>query len=247
MALAEELIESAAAQGVALRLLGSLAVRRCCGEHVRLLDGLGREPCRDVDLVGLGSQSPAIRSLLEGRGYTLDASLATSQEYGVRRLIFRAPQSAKVDVFLDGLDMSHHVPLAERLELDSPTITPVDLLLSKLQVHELTLKDVHDSIALLAAHELGGGGRGSIEIAHLVGLLSADWGFCHTATTNLDHLREHAESAAGLDGPTRAGVLAKIAAIKTAIDEAPKAMRWRARARVGTRVRWWEEVADADS
>jgi hypothetical protein len=37
-----------------------------------------------------------------------------------------------------------------RLELDSPTISLVDLLLSKLQIQRITEKDIKDMIAILA-------------------------------------------------------------------------------------------------
>ena len=240
--LAEQLIDSAAAEGVTLRLIGSLAVRHRCGE----IPGLARETCRDIDLVGRGRQSGAIRALLEARGYALDPSLVVSQEYGVRRLIFTGDELPKVDVFLDDLEMSHTVPLAERLELDSPTVALVDLLLSKLQVHDLTVKDVQDVVALLATHPLGADEPGAIDLRHLVALLRGDWGFWQTTTVNLGHVRAYVEDAAQIQDAVRAEVLARIDALVTAIDEAPKTVRWRARARVGTRVRWWEEVSDAE-
>jgi hypothetical protein len=239
---AEQLIRIAAEEGVTLRLIGSLGVRRRCG----VIPGLQREAFRDIDLVGLGRQSAAIRALLESRGYAIDPSLVVSQEYGVRRLIFTGPDLPKVDVFLDDLEMSHTVPLAERLDLDAPTVSPVDLLLSKLQVHDLTVKDVQDVVALLATHPLGTDAPGAIDLRHLVGLLRADWGFCQTTTTNLGHVRAHVDSAMNLPEPIRAEVLVRLGGLRTAIGEAPKTMRWKARARVGTRVRWWEEVSDAE-
>jgi hypothetical protein len=237
--LAEGLIDSAAAEDVTLRLIGSLAVRRRCG----VVPGVEREACRDIDLVGRGRHSAAIQELLEARGYAIDPALAAGQEYGLRRLIFSADELPKVDVFLDDLEMSHTVPLAERLALDFPTVTPVDLLLSKLQVHDLTVKDVQDVVALLATHPLGGSEPGAIDVTHLVGLLRGDWGFWQTATTNLGHVRAHVE---GLTFASRAEVLGRLDALAAALEDAPKTMRWRARARVGTRVRWWEEVSDAD-
>ena len=193
---AEELIDGAAAEEVTLRLIGSLAIRRCSGD----LHELAREPCQDIDLVGLGRQSVAIRELLEQRGYGLDPSLVVSQEYGVRRLIFLAPELPKVDVFLDDLEMSHTVPLADRLGLDSPTVTRVDLLLSKLQIHDLTVKDVQDVIALLAAHPLGDD-QGTIDVRHLVALLRADWGFWQTATTNLGQVHDYVKAHPRLGDP----------------------------------------------
>ena len=39
---------------------------------------------------------------------------------------------------------------------------------------------------------------------------------------------------------------AQIADLRTAIDEAPKSTRWRLRAKVGERKRWYEEPEEVD-
>ncbi|MDF2739594.1 MAG: hypothetical protein K0S88_961, partial [Actinomycetia bacterium] len=63
-----------------------------------------------------------------------------------------------------------------------------------------------------------------------------------SATANLAGLR---------DGPatngTAAIVAARIDALLAAIRDAPKSVRWRARARVGERMQWWQDVDDREA
>ena len=54
---------------------------------------------------------------------------------GSERMIFYDPSSPRhIDLFVGGFRMCHALPLADRLELDSPTLPPAELLLTKLQV-----------------------------------------------------------------------------------------------------------------
>ena len=53
--------------------------------------------------------------------------------------------------------MCHRLELSSRLTLEPETITAADLLLTKLQVVELTQKDVDDIALLLTEHELANG------------------------------------------------------------------------------------------
>ena len=66
-----------------------------------------------------------------------------------------------------------------------------------------------------------------------------------TATTNLALAGELLAgwSSAGYVAATGA---ARAAELRERIEQAPKSLRWKARARVGTRVRWYEDVGDAE-
>ena len=47
-------------------------------------------------------------------------------------------------MFLDALRMSHTIEFKARLDCTPPTAQTADLLLAKLQIHEITEKDVKD-------------------------------------------------------------------------------------------------------
>jgi hypothetical protein len=242
---ADQLLGLARERRLLLRLTGSLAVRSHCAASGHLLDALGRRPYRDIDLMGVWKQRRDVAHMFEERGYLPDPDIQQAQEFGVKRLIHQHPVTDfKIDVFMDDLVMAHTVPFGGRLELDEPTICVTDLLLSKLQIHEITENDLIDMTVLFAEHDLGPGDRERVDQAYVGSLLAKDWGFWYTALANLDRLREAVAAYDALPPDTRTTVDARITALRAHIDDTPKTGRWKIRARVGTRKRWYEEVQE---
>lgn len=145
-----------------------------------------------------------------------------------------------MNIVIDELTMSHRLDLRGQLDGPGPTLSPADLLLTKLQVWEINRKDLGDTACLLADHGLAAGPAGADEIslARVTAVLGADWGFCHTAERNLGKVAELAAAeplpAAGHD------VAAQVRVIQAAIEAAPKSRSWRLRSRIGERVKWYE-------
>ena len=52
------------------------------------------------------------------------------------------------------------------------------------------------------------------------------------------------EGSIELDQTDAQTIKRRLVAIQIAMDEAPKTMGWKMRARVGTRLRWYEEVEE---
>ena len=237
----------ASERNMTLRVTGSLAILLICSAQAGLMQTLGRQPPRDIDLMGYSREQREIEALFTDEGWQLDPTIRWSREWGIKRLIYLSADARfKVDVFLDQLVMSHTVDLRNRLQLGSPTITPVDLLLSKLQIHDVTHNDLLDLIVLLAEHDLGDGQAGTIDRGHLLAVLSGDWGFWYSARTNLDRAESALGSASGVPPATASAVNARIHAIRTALDDGPKSRRWRLRAAVGTRLAWYQDVDEVE-
>ncbi len=247
-AVAEEsdrLLREAEDRGLTLRLTGSLGVNLHCQGSRHLLALLGRRPHRDIDMMGVWKQQRAVSRMFEDRGYLPDPDIRQAQEFGTKRLIYQHPETAvKIDVFMDDLVMAHTVPFGARLELDSPTISVTDLLLSKLQIHEITENDLIDMVILLADHDLGPGQREQVDHTYVADLLSKDWGFWRTTLYNLEKLDSAVDRYQALPAKVMGAVRERVATLRRQIDEAPKSRRWKLRARVGTRVRWYEEVQE---
>jgi hypothetical protein len=242
---AKVLLRLAAERRLLLRLTGSLAIRSHCAGSSHLLETLGRRPYRDIDLMGVWKQNRDVSHMFEERGYVQDPEMKQAQEFGVKRLIHEHPATGiKIDVFMDDLVMAHTVPFGHRLELDDPTISVTDLLLSKLQIHEITENDLIDTVVLIADHDLGAGERERIDDAYVASLLSRDWGFWYTTLLNLEKLQEAVARYDALPPETAAAVDERLVRLKTRIDDTPKSGKWKLRARVGTRARWYEEVAE---
>jgi hypothetical protein len=215
------LLAEAEARGVILRALGGVAVR--------LLSPSARRPplqrtVKDIDLAGRGEDREAIASLLSDLGYTPDAEFNLYQ--GATRLLFvDTVNGRQLDVFLDRLVMCHTLALRDRLDEASRTLAPVDLLLSKLQVVQLNERDLQDAVALLADCE--------IDAARFAAVLGGDWGWWRTCTENLERVADYAERMAV------PAVGERVTQLGRAVDEAPKNLRWRARARIGDRTPWY--------
>jgi hypothetical protein len=150
----------------------------------------------------------------------------------------------EVDVFFDELAMCHLIDFASRLELGSPTLPVVDLVLAKLQIIELDEKDALDVCCLLANAVDENGDPGLPDLDRLVELARRDWGLFHTIELNLPKIASVAH-AAGFPAPWRERTTRALDAIGAAIQAAPKTAKWRARSRIGARIRWYQLVEDA--
>ena len=240
------LVEKAATESLVLRITGSVAVRLRCDQHWPLLSRLGRRPYHDIDFWGLGKDQQRIERFFAERGYVLDPKCKHMREWGIKRLIFEHPVSAvKVDVFMDELVMAHTIDFKDRLLLDYPCVPLADLLLSKLQIHEITENDLMDLVVLLLEHPFGLGQR-EIDIDYVARVLARDWCFWYEATVNIGRIRLALDRYAVLDDHVKASLEARLRQLEGRIEGEPKDRRWKLRAAVGTRKRWYELVGDVD-
>ncbi len=157
---------------------------------------------------------------------------------GDRRLYFYDPQNGRqVDIFIDVFRMSHDIDLRGRLDHDHPAVSPSDLLLSKLQIYEVNHKDLVDVAALMLDHTVEAKTHeDAIEAAYIARLAAADWGMYRTLQVNIERLRVLLEDLE-ID---RELVKARLDELWSAIDSEPKPLKWRVRAQVGDRVRWYQ-------
>lgn len=232
---ARRLLARAGAEGLPLRAVGGIAV------WLRAPSIRQTDPPRvfhDIDLAGLKRTSRGLASFLEREGYEPHRRFNTLA--GNRLLFFDEPNLRRVDVFLDRLEMCHTLEFADRLERDPDTLTLSDLLLTKLQIVNLTKRDVLDLAALFADHPISVDDAG-IGLERIVTVCASDWGWWRTVTGNLRFLESVWATPGSKPGPDRTAAHERAAALRRALDEAPKSLRWKIRARVGERVTWHQE------
>jgi hypothetical protein len=241
---ATRLVGTAADQSLLLRVTGSVAVHLHCSRHNRLMGELGRRPFYDIDFWGRDRDHQRIDAFFQAEGYQADPAARGLREWGIKRQIFAHPETGiKIDVFMDTLVMAHTIRFADRLELADPCITLADLALSKLQIHELTTNDLIDLTVLLGEHRIGIQAAGQIDLNRIRDVLCDDWGFWYTADLNLTKLYESV-GRSGLDQELAARVRMQIETLRAHLAEAPKSRRWKLRAKVGTRKRWYQQVEE---
>jgi hypothetical protein len=227
--------QAAAAQNLPIRLIGGVAV--FLRSPSAKLPGL-RRTYSDVDVMTLSSGRKKTVAFFEEMGYVPDKMF--NAIHGATRLNFMDPtRNRPLDVLLDRFQMCHNIDFRQRLNVDPLTVPLADLLLSKLQVVQLNLKDNQDIVALLADHALGDGRNDTIETGRLVSLLGADWGFEHTVQLNLQVVLN---SLATFDLPAGIAdqISERIGQIVAALESGKKTIGWKSRSLVGERVRWYE-------
>jgi hypothetical protein len=238
---AARLVAAIAARGVAARLTGGLAIaRRCASAH---RPPLAREYA-DVDLVCAPREGRALTETLTAAGYFADAHF--NALHGANRLYFREGVGERhIDVFVGEIRMCHVLDLRDRLDRLPDTLTPSDLLLSKLQVVELNAKDGLDLLALLHDQPLVRGSDEALDAGYLGGLWGRDWPLWRTCQLTLRKVEELA--GATLDPAAAGRVAAGVRALDELLETCPKSRRWKLRARVGDRVRWYELPEQIDA
>lgn len=229
LAEAERLLEGARQRSTVLRALGGVAVQmRCPSAHH---PALARKP-KDLDFASTSKHRTAVTELFREAGYQADEEF--NALHGKTRLFFWDDEhSRQADLFLDRVTMCHTLDLAGRLDEHPDTLSVSDLLLLKLQVFETNERDYKDALSLLLDHADGG-----IDSGYIAKLLAADWGWWRTATMVLERLDRYARE---LDGFDRANDIHHLVRELLGVIEAePKSRRWKLRARVGERARWYD-------
>ena len=233
-------VGAVAARGRPLRVLGSIGVALHCPDARALLPAFERTYA-DIDFAAYQRDARDVATAITDLGYLEDREVFIVSEG--RRAIFQHPEARiHLDVFYERLEFCHVIPLAGRLEVDSPTIPLAELLLSKLQIVKLNEKDVVDAILLFLDHPLGAGDDDTIDLARIAALCADEWGLWRTLTMNLEKVAALAATYPQLSDPQRATVAHAVAELKAAIDAAPKPFSWRMRDRVGDRRQWWTDV-----
>ncbi|MGZ4178353.1 MAG: hypothetical protein ACXVUX_19245 [Solirubrobacteraceae bacterium] len=236
MSEARRLIDLAGERGIVLRLLGGLAIALLTPE----LPPRTREG-QDLDFGSVRSSRKALTGMLADEGYVADLNF--NALYGHKQLYFAHAESGlAIDVMIDRLHMCHTVEFAQRATVMAYTLSPTDLLLSKLQIIELNAKDLDDCLRLLVTFDLGASDDPQvIDLRVISALVGDDWGWFKTISLNLDRIRAAlADGAMAVPGGGRVDPTAAVQTLAETLQQAPKSRRWKLRDRVGERKRWYE-------
>ncbi|MFI5283573.1 MAG: hypothetical protein ACHQ0J_10680 [Candidatus Dormibacterales bacterium] len=233
---ARRLVAVAAGQGLTVRLLGGVAVHLQGPPEGLLIP----RAIRDIDLAAQRKGWQALAKLMKASGYVADDMFNAA--HGSRRLLFYdEANERKLDVFVGEFSMCHALPIADRLDRQPLTIPLAELLLTKLQIVELTQRDQFDVYNLVYHNEVavGKGGAG-IESGYIAELCARDWGLWRTCTWTIERCMTDLPGHGLAEGPAEV-IGARLGLLRSEIERAPKSTRWKLRSRVGDKVRWYEE------
>jgi len=259
MAEAHAIVDAGNERGVVLRLTGGLAIR-----HYAIDLEFAEREYSDIDLIGLKRQVVAVGEVFRDLGYVENRHVAMATGNGQLQLFVpgsraeaggdesggdlpvfaEVPPSDHIDVFLDAMRMDHQVDFRDRLEINTYAIDPADLFLSKLQIGNLNEKDVHDAITLVKDVYVDFHPHpGVLDLHHVAGVCAADWGLYIDVMNNIDTVIERVGDY-DLVPRDAARVRRTLELAQDMMTEQAKTLRWRLRARVGKRVRWYAEVEE---
>ena len=119
-----------------------------------------------------------------------------------------------------------------------------ELLLEKMQIVKINEKDLIDSLVMLREHPLGDTDQETINAAIITSTLGNDWGFWRTVTGNLALLDESLDDYGDLTDEDRRVVRGRIKELEARIAAEPKTLRWKVRAKIGEKVKWYKDVEE---
>jgi len=245
---ATECVKAAEEAGITLRVMGGLAIFMHSQEYKPLwekLERLGKKIFTDIDFVSYGKFRGPLIDFFKNRGFTINQRLL--YHYGKNRHIYYGEKIPMVEVFYDKLEMNHTISYKKRLEADSPTIPLAELLLQKIQMVRMNEKDIKDAIILIRAHEIGKGTEEEkLNQVSIGASLLSDWGFYYTATANLRKIGDSLSNYKVLDEEDVKIVKERINELLSYLKESPKSMKWKSRALLGTKKKWYNEVDEWD-
>ncbi len=238
---ARRMVKEAGDDDVVIRLLGGVAVVSLCRDIYTRFPMLSRAP-HDIDFMGYSRQSHGIsRFFTMHEGFTADQRF--NALFGNQRLKFYdnsvENSTMVVDVFLDKFKQSHELPLLHRLPLGEFTLSPTDMLFTKLQIWEINEKDILDIISLLVRFDLSDEQNADfIETARIGKLAGGDWGLWKTTSLNL----QKTEKLLSEDrfSPVCATTTSKISRIRNVLQTCKKTASWKMRSLIGEKIQWYE-------
>jgi hypothetical protein len=221
-------------RNVRARLIGGLAVRAHADAPMPTTFD---RTYGDIDLVVRRRDAAGFQSLMQEAGY--EPNVRFNALHGEKRLMFfDEANERRVDVFVGRFEMCHQLDLDDRLPDEGITITLADLMLTKLQVVEMNVKDMYDALVVLRDHPVEGrAGDEVIDLGAMRQVCANDWGWYTTVGDSLDKL----DAAAGdLVPGSDAAVRERIGRIKDDLAQAKKSRRWKLRSAIGRRTPWYE-------
>ncbi len=229
---ARRLVEAAQRRGVRARLLGGVAFF-----HVSptAREGSLSRRYRDFDLVVGRRAGRDLARLFRELGYGENRNF--NALHGADRLIFFHPDKGfSIDILVGDFKMCHKLALDGRLPAEGLTLSPAQLLLTKLQIVQIEDKDLGDAAALVA--DASGQDPPILDARQFAEPLGRDWGFYHTVEINLRRLSDFADSR--LPSHIASTIRQRVSALRAAMEGEPKSFGWQTRARVGEKRRWYD-------
>jgi len=121
-------------------------------------------------------------------------------------------------------------------------------------------KDLKDCLLMFKAHEVSDDGSDNdvINSKYVAKLLSDDWGFYYSSTSNLKKIANMLKrldefgsnlriDSTKISQEDRQGIISKIEHLLKVVEDEPKSFGWKMRSKVGTSKKWYNDVETPES
>jgi hypothetical protein len=233
-------IDAADQAGLTARLLGGVAIAIHSPTASTPVFQRGYD---DIDIVIDKRSRKRIDEVVATCGYEPDVDF--NNLHGRERRAYYSSETGKLDVFIGEFEMCHVLSFDGRLEVDHPTVSVADLLLTKGQIYELNRKDAMDLLALIADHPVGHGDDETINVDRINAVCGADWGTWRTVTRTLGTLENIVSGEPEL-AEYREAIESRLGELRNEMEDSPKSTKWKMRAKVGDRKIWYALPEDPD-
>jgi hypothetical protein len=240
------LVQEAEKRKSHLRLLGGIAVF-LSSPQAALKPALRRD-YKDLDFAVNRKGVRPLAEIFTAQGWEEDRRF--NALHGQDRQLFYLQDELQADIFIGRFEQCHVLNFENRLGLNDLTLPLVDLLLTKLQIHQMNAKDVLDIFTLLLDHAVefheAGDGRAQDEIdLNFIGRLTGDdWGWYTSVHDNLAVLETLLPKH--LDGEDLLLVRTRLEKLRGAIENQAKTFRWQARSLIGRHLPWYDEPEEVN-
>lgn len=242
MKVLDQIMEKADEFDVTIRVIGSIAFRIQCPDY-KYMEYENQRYLTDIDFIAYSNEIVQVQDMFFDMDW--DENMNVLRLFGDKRRIFYHPtQPIHSDIFIDKLRFCHEIDFRDRLEIDYPTISLVDLLLEKLQIVEINKKDLVDTMMLLRQYPISEDGNNDNHIngRYLASLCAHDWGWWKTVTMNIQKTYDFAGEY--LDGDDAKAVRSKLDRFSDLIQQKSKSIKWKLRSFIGERMKWYREVEE---
>jgi hypothetical protein len=236
---AEKILVKCKQENIEVRVLGGAGIFLKCRAFQDFINE-NREPFSDIDLITGKKNIDKIEALFYDMKFEQNKNFKIL--FGYQRRIFYTPNNITVEVYLDDLYLCREIKISERIVLDYPTLCATDLFLSKIQRFDLKDKDIIDILVLLASFDFSGNGNDKIDLPYIARLCSTQWSWWKTFKHNLSRLYQNDKSWFGTQD--REHIDKKLKEIERAIDSLKKSLKWKLRAIIGEKIKWYKHVDD---
>lgn len=236
---AVSVINTLAARRIVARLFGGLSIEVIA--PWKDIFGIDR-PVKDIDIIVPRSSMITAMDVLSIDGWKMNGRNQRINS-GILVCAIDNTSGTRLDMYADPVILNQTLYFGQRLRILEKTLTPVDLLISKLQIVNITDRDLDDICALAGGCQVAAvDSPSTLNAERLKIICSNSWALQYTSIGNLDAAERRAGTHRDIQEERLARILQNVSLLRNICTDCPKSWTWRLRAKIGPLLPWYEQI-----